>query len=490
VTREQRIDLAAMVALLVVGSAITIVWGERIGIHGGDGWDGQAYAAWARSFEREVLDKGVTQFQAGRVLPSAIVYYVMGGLGLSRAGANVLVAFQILNALTLVVSAVLLVRIGGLLRWSRPALWAAFAATFLGFANARYALYYPAETDPLAHLLAMLAVWAFLARRPLVLWLAILAAAFTWPALLALGFLVLVLPRAPDPLPPTTGRWHRPLALAIGAGTAAFIVAWFAYALAHPVHPGGWTGAPSFLAYSHRSLWELAIACVVIPSALAAYLVAREDRTFSVRPYLRQIGWRRLALGVAGVIAIVLIDRWWTARVGRGAAGFTWRDLRNYYAVNAVRGPLWSLVHQVVYFGPIVLVAWAAWPRIARTAAAWGPGAVLALGVVVLTAVNADGRHLVHLMPFVIAATITATAAAWTRERVIGFALLGVGWSKLWWRIGYDQVHKSREWPDLRWFMHHGPWASDETFLWHLGGVVITAVALWLLFRGTRAPRP
>ena len=478
-----RRDAVWMLVLVALGAAITIAWGERMGIHGGEGWDGQAYAAWARDFPREVLHGGVTAFQAQRVLPSAIVYGALSALGIATTAGHVIFAFQILDALALVGVAAAFARTAAILGWSRTTAWAAFAATFLAFATARAALYYPVETDPLALVLAAVVTWAFFARRPIVHAVALLAAACTWPALLAPGGVLLVLPRPREPLPAAAVRSPRALALAIAAGAAAFVVGEIVYALAHPVAPGGWGGAPSFLAYAHRDLEPVTIAIVAATTAAAAYFVARQERTWSIAAYLRAVGWSRLAGGVLAVAAIAGVTVLWVHRVGTQGPGFTWRDLRNYYAVNSVRAPLWSVVHQVVYLGPVVLVAIAAWPRLAAVLADWGPGAVLAAGMLVVAAVNADGRHLIHLFPLLVAATFTATDGWWTRRRALGFALLGVGWSKLWWHIGYDQVHNSRTWPDLRWFMQQGPWASDETFLWHLGGCVVSALVLVALAR-------
>jgi hypothetical protein len=221
--------------------------------------------------------------------------------------------------------------------------------------------------------------------------------------------------------------------------------------------------------------------------------VARQDQTWSVLPYLRQIGWLPIALALAAAAAILVIRGVWNDQVSTQGPGFTWRELRHYYAANAVRGPLWNTVHQVVYFGPIVVVAIAAWPRIARVAMQWGPAAILTLGMIVVTAVSADARHLLHLMPFVIVVTVTATADRWSVRRVIVFAALYLVWSKIWLKIGYVIVHDSLQWPDLRFFMQHGPWASDETFLAHLAAAIVTAVVLWLVLRrpvSSPAPPP
>jgi hypothetical protein len=479
-TLPRRIDLVWFLGLVTLGCAVTIVWGERIGIHNGEGWDGTSYTAWARDFPA-MLDKGVTRFQAMRILPSAIVYATTTLLGHDHANHHVLPAFQILNGLALVVSAGLLYRIAITLAWSRAQAWAGFACTFLGFHAARYALYYPAETDALGFLWAMAATWGYVERRPIALWLALVGTALTWPALLAFGFVALILPRAREPIPALFAPWLRKAALATALATAAFIVGWFVYSLTYPVAPGGWSGARSFSVHSNRDLWPVSIALVVLPSALAAYYVARDPRTFAIKPYLLAVGWKRLVLGLAGVLAIVGLSWWWRDQLGTQGPGFTWRDLANYYAHNGVRGPLWSITHQVVYFGPVILLALVAWPRIATLAASWGPGAVLGLGLIVVTCTQADGRHLLHLSPFLVVITISATR--WNWQRALAVAIVGLGWSKVWWKIGYEQVHKSREWPDLRWFMHHGPWAADDTFAWHFAAAIVSALVLVLVFR-------
>src|ERR1700733_15211101 len=113
----RRRDVIAMLAIVAIGCAITIAWGERIGVNHGEGWDGQAYAQWARDFPHAVLDVGVTPYQSQRVLPSAIVYA-------SHAGA--IFGFQLLDALALLVTAALLARIAHVLGWSRSAAWGAF----------------------------------------------------------------------------------------------------------------------------------------------------------------------------------------------------------------------------------------------------------------------------------------------------------------------------------------------------------------------------
>ncbi|MEO7730576.1 MAG: hypothetical protein ABIY55_06350, partial [Kofleriaceae bacterium] len=179
----------------------------------------------------------------------------------------------------------------------------------------------------------------------------------------------------------------------------------------------------------------------------------------------------------------VVLARLWVGRVGTQGPGITFDEFKAMWAECAVRAPLWGAVHHVVYYGPIVIVAIAAWPRVATVVAGWGPAAVAITGMLALLSIATESRVMSHLFPFLVVVTIEATADRWTRRRALVFAGLALVWSKLWWRIGYDQPHDAWSWPDQRFTMHQGPWASDATFLAHLAAAVVTAAILILVLR-------
>src|SRR3954462_509872 len=121
-SRRDAVMLSAAVALL---AAVTIGWGERIGVNHGAGWDGQAYVQWARDFPG-AMRRGFTVYQSQRVVPSAIVYGALRAYAALRAPGDrdVILAFQVLDALAMIGSALWLARIARALAWSRSALWA------------------------------------------------------------------------------------------------------------------------------------------------------------------------------------------------------------------------------------------------------------------------------------------------------------------------------------------------------------------------------
>jgi hypothetical protein len=513
-----------MIALVAAPAIATIAWGERIGVNGGEGWDGRSYAAWARDFPGEVLGHGVTAYQSQRVVPSAIVYYAQAALGVAHSRAHAILGFQLLDALALVVTALLLFRIARALAWSRAAAWTAFAAVFGSFAAARNALYYPTLTDPTAIALGAALMWAFLERRPIATGVVALVAAGTWPALLPLALAALVLPRSGEPreaasgddvpaasgdevpaasgddvpaasgddVPAASGddvpgasrevvpRRVRVAAIAVAIAGGLVTVLGLRAGLRHPYHP-------SVLAVAHRELFAVTFASCAATVAAGAYLVARQPRTWAIAGYVRGLGGRRTALALVAAAAIVAGSLLWVRWVGTQGSGITLAEFEAMWAECALRAPLWGAVHHVVYFGPIAVVAIGAWPRIAAVVARWGPAAVAMAAMLLILSIATESRVMSHLFVFLVVAAIEATAERWTPRRAIVFAGLAVVWSKLWWRIGYDQPHGAWTWPDQRFTMHHGPWASDEAFLAHLAAALVTAAVLAIALRRTPA---
>ena len=457
-----------MVAAVAALGAITIVWGERIGVNGDQGWDGMAYAEWARDIARAV-DQGLTKYQAQRVLPSAIVD-VMGGR------AHAVDRFQLFDALALIAAAFAWTRIAVQLAWSRAASWAGFVAVFASFAIARHALYYPTLTDSAAFALGTAMTWAYLADRPIVLGLVGLASAFTWPPswIVALGLLVL----RRRTVEPIEARWIRPTAALVAAAGAIVACGVALHYLDKPA-----PGDVVWVDLVPRGLLWITLPCLAVWTGFAWYALACRRRSWNVVAYARSIADVRLVLAVVAVVAVVVVRAWWIAKVGTRGPGPTRDQFACELAVESLRGPLWDLVHHVVYYGPIVIVAVAGWRKLAATADEWGPGAVLVLAMVVAFAIGSESRQWIHLFPFVVATAITATASWWTPRRTIVFAALCLVWSKLWWPMRYDTPLDPFSWPNLRYYMQHGPWASDTTFAIHAAAVAVTAGVLVVLHR-------
>jgi hypothetical protein len=478
-------DAVWMVGIVGALCAVSIAVGERIGINGGQGWDGMAYTAWAEDFSGRVLVEHLTRYHSQRVLPSAIVYYALRALGRPTDAGHVIAGFQLLDVAMLMLAAGLWAQLGAALSWRRAARWVGFVALFAGFANARHALYYPTLTDPTAFALGMVLIWGYATDRRWAVWLAGLSGTLTWPALPPVAIVLLALPRTPAalscaPAPP----WARPrlvTALAVVAaaiGTALFLGIAHNYLL-HPV-PG--VGDDKFAAWVRRDLLVLTVPGLVAMLGAGWFVLLRDPRLLDARMLRRSArDWAWTAAAIASLVSVRLA---WVGAIGTRGEGPSGAQFLCEHTLSAIRGPLWGPVHHVVYFGPIIAVAALAWPRLARAAGDLGPGAVIALALTLGFAAGSNTRQWNHLLPLLVALTIAATEPLWTPRRALLFTALALAWSRLWMTIGYDRHIAWWEFPNQRYFMTQGPYASDAMYLVHLVAAAASTLALALLLRG------
>lgn len=448
-----------MAALVAVGGAVSILFGERIGINAGQGWDGLAYVEWARDLGH-ALAHGLTRYHAQRILPSAIVAMV--------APHHVLDAFAMMNVVACTIAAVLWADLARVMRWSRAAAWAGFVGMFGSFAIAKHATYYPALTDPSAFALGMVMTWGYLTNRPVALVVAAVAGVVTWPALPPIALAMLIVPCGD-----AHGEQRRGVAVAAGVIAAIAFVAVGMYYLGHPVRG---VGDEKFADWVSRPWLALTLPLLIAMIGAGLY--------FAVRPLgFYPLDRRRLAITIAISVAIYVARAIYFARVGTAGPGPTGAQFLCEHTLAALRGPLWGPVAHVVYFGPIVIVAMLAWPSIGRIAGAWGPAGVLGFAMIVMFAAGSNSRQWSHLVPLLVAGTVAATETWWTRGRLIAFAVITLAWSKVWFHIGYDTVDNWHRFPNQRYFMHTGPYIANGPFVIELVATLLTAALIWLIVR-------
>jgi hypothetical protein len=245
-------------------------------------------------------------------------------------------------------------------------------------------------------------------------------------------------------------------------------------------------GFDKFAKWIHSDLLVLTIPLTAAVVGLATYLLFAVPSTWNLRHVWREQRWYRRALVMLGVVALLLARAWWIDRVGTRGDGPTLWEFMCQESLEALRGPIWGPVHHVVYLGPIVALALLSWRRIARTAAAWGPAAVITMTVVVAFLPGSESRQWIHLFPFLVMITMTATQSLWTSKAAAVFLACALCWSKLWLHIGYDTAGDWFAFPTQKYFMHLGPWASDTMYLVHLGAFAVTAGLLYFSMRPER----
>src|ERR1700753_1881023 len=84
---------AALIAAIVGIVSTRLLWGEKIEVSDGLGWDGEAYALIADKFDTLIATKAINAYSIQRIVPSAIVHYSLRSLSAPRTTSNIIIAF-------------------------------------------------------------------------------------------------------------------------------------------------------------------------------------------------------------------------------------------------------------------------------------------------------------------------------------------------------------------------------------------------------------
>ena len=468
-----------MVGLVALMCLLTTAFRERIGINQGQGWDGMGYVAWAQEFSHHFLAEGITKYYSQRILPSAVVGFVVNLIA-KPSVQNTIVGFQVLDCFALVGAAFIWTRISVEMLWTRVQAWSGYLAIFLSFACARHALYYPTLTDPAAFLLGMIATWGFLTKRPALLWSSLGLSLFTWPALAPHALLMLLFPRNSETVNAADSA-HRASAKRLGLVIAVVAAAAYTLLSLHYYRdPLPAPGFDKFVKWIRADVLTLSAALTAALVGWGTYVLISQPLALKWR-HSGSRNWRRILLMLAGVLCLLLLRAWWIHRVGIRGDGPTISEFVCQQALESLRGPAWGPVHHIVYFGPIIVIAILLWRKVAQTATNWGVASVATLAVVVAFAPGSESRQWIHLFPFLVAVVVASLPTTWTWKRFVVFAVIAIGWSKVWLHLGYDNPGNWLEFPNQKYFMHLGPWASDKMYLAHLVAALATTAVLYFL---------
>jgi hypothetical protein len=314
----------------------------------------------------------------------------------------------------------------------------------------------------------------------------IAVSALTWPPLPAFGGLLLVLRRPRQPPASSDPRWVPIAAIAAGVVAAVMVgLAMYHYVIDMPYPEQKW--ADMII----RSVWPLTVALALAYVGIGVYALARPPQTWRLLDYVRDVRWWYIVVTIVAMAVVYKVQGKIVGLIEKQGPGPTTGEHLALITVESLRGPLVHVVLGVVYYGPILLIAIVCWPRVAAVVASWGPGAVLAATMAIVEALGTESRQIIHVMPFLVTATMVATQARWRSTPLVAlFVVLTLAWSKIWLKIDYHKHFKPQLFPNQWFFMHFGPWASTTTYVIHGVCMVVTAIILLVAMRLWRPEAP
>lgn len=472
------------VLLVAIGGVASTLFGERVPAGGGLGWDGVTYARLVRELPALVETSGLSSYYAQRILPPAAVRAGLLAGGSDLADAAIIHGFQVWNLVMVLGTALAWARIAAALGLGVRGRWIAFAGMFLSFQASKLLWFYPVLTDATALLLGTTMLLGAIERRPIVLLVATVLGALTWPVAGVSGAALLATlgarPSEAEVLPslPT-----RPLALAalgsFGIGAVTLPVLQIAWMVGHDpaskLAQGPLTALPSLVA---------AGAALLVLAGSPAYLLAAIR---SVRPAAAALAAVAFLAPTAVVRAISSPDVPAPSDAGH---------LVQFVLLPPANKVFLPYLGAVALWGPACLLAATRWPDVAIAARRLGPGFVAIVAATVLLALPTEPRYLTLGWPFLVAAIASAFDRArpsrafdWTFAGLV--ALLSHAWLPLtlvpWTGADEDDL---QSFPKQLYFMHFGMWMGWPAYAGYAAVTIAGIAALNLTLRPRPSPEP
>ena len=458
--RMSRLDRALMGAAFLI-AVLGFLSPDKIRVGGGFGWDGSLYGAWVKHFNFLVLERKADDYYVSKILPAAVIHYGMRLFGIPFTDENIICAFGVLNASLICVGAYVWLRIASHLKLTGQGKALGFIGLFLNYAVIKAPSYYPVLNDTAGWFGGLLLVALYLTARRWLMILALPFVAFTWPALLLEGALLLALPApagagAAQQVPGVP--WHGLLA---GFAAVAVLI-----------------GILRCLREDNRLVTPMVYLGAVLCAAYVFMALGglwKWDQLFRLRFWIGEFRVSIL-LALLAFIAVKVLVRMLTGAV----SGLTVRTFLHQIAWTGTMQPGVFLVAHINFFGPLLLVALFRWNDVCIAIRKLGAGFTAVASLALLLSIDSESRHIVSFLPvLVIPVVCAAERNPWRWAHVALFGMLSVVFAKPWLIIG-DNLQL--------YYLSQGPYMTVSDYrLYLLALTLLSGITYWILRQSPQA---
>lgn len=454
--------------LAVIWGVFYLMFGERLPVSDGFGWDGVVYADIA---EKLLQSPAVNDYTVFRIIPSTLIHLIFKLFGIPFTSVNLVHAFQFMDVACMVLSIFVLQKVLELFVTEFELRALGIALYFFSFCVCRFIFYYPVLTDSFGLLLSALMLYLYLTKNVPLLAILSLITAFTWPMLFYMSVFLFAFPfkgfqREEQEL---HYGWKLTAAMAIMIPTAYY------------VYYAGFSMSKTFVLQPLEMLLPVAILALgfqywFLPEILPVILLRKE--------VFRMISVTSL---------IIFAALFFLMKIGGNAFNINdtpsaYMSLGYLFEMPLSRGvarPFINLASHFAFFGVIIALILANWKRFARSVRSFGPGISLAVALNLFWLLpNSETRTFSHLLPWLVLFAIISLKGLKIRSSSLWLiGSLAFICSKIWLYIGFrmQDTYAANEtigMPNQKFFMHLGPWISAEMWLVHLLALIIAIMVI------------
>lgn len=185
---------AGLVAIFVILMFLNI-FGEKVPMADGAGWDGQQYRSMCLHFSSDICSHSYDTYYIGRVAPFAVVNLSIQILGLQPNNSNTMIGVVVLNCIMMVLSLIAFFIISNSQKWKIGTEIISFASLYFIYPHLKNLFYYPFLTDGFAFSISMWILCAFIKKWHYLMYFLGVISAFVWKTNWIFVLLLLFLPR-------------------------------------------------------------------------------------------------------------------------------------------------------------------------------------------------------------------------------------------------------------------------------------------------------
>ncbi|MBN2301296.1 MAG: hypothetical protein JXN60_02140 [Lentisphaerae bacterium] len=415
----------------------------------------------------------------------------MMGLRIPFANWNIVFSFQIYHLALLLIGVYLWNKIADELLLSLRGRWLGFCGLFVNFAMLKWVFYYPVLTDLTSYVLGLFLVYFFLKRNQIGILMILILGFFTWPNFFEIGVVLLIFPKSALSL--KAARFKLNTLLAIAASACVLV-------------------GSLYIFYSWENPWgnSVPIETSVIPLSIVLmatftfYVVkalSNAQELYTIKSLVTRLDFKWSTLGVLTFLGLQLLLFLYARQLGDITKQARYNTVLQAFVRNLLflgnKQPFIFFIAHVLFFGPIILLAFLFWKRCCHVIHAHGPGLTLFVALGLLLSLNAESRTLVNLFPFFAVFTVKALEQfQWKSSYYLFIAFVSFIFSKVWLLINAAPtpdpnagVAAYLEFPWQKLFMNSGYLVSGLSYITQGSAVLLTGIVFYFMFVHI-SPRP
>ncbi len=474
---------SVLVSILLLASVavFNLIFVDRIPLGNGFGCEPAIYyKAVIIQFDKLFFGHMIDTYTIQRVLPYAIVHYVIGFCKLPFTEISMLNTYNVYQFTISIIGVVYWFRLARIIGLNRTGYWFGFAALFVNFATLKMDFYNSATQDRSALIFGLISFYYYVAKQPLRLFITAVLSLAVWPTSLPYNILLLLFDRESKLVEAAqTTRSSKVILVLACLGLLAAVS--FAYV----------SGYHKESTVTRPDLWMVPLNLCTAMAYLVAglyVLISRADIVASLKLAVNKALFVRVVM-VCGLVGFYFLLT--KVMASHGLARFGPRAYFVNVGFCASTFPFVALVGHATYLGPAVALIAVCYSRYCHEVRKLGLGAVLALALAICQSVNSETRQILNVWPiFVAPCAIMAGQLNFTKSFTIYFLIVSFICSLFWLRFNvfapadptsyamFPCVGNLQSFPAQIYFMNLAPWMSNIAYLMH--GVLFCVLGLWL----------